>query len=131
MELEPRVALVAVFVLDDISWMGAFADLIDHRDLALRCHAPLDVGMRILDGLACEGTQREIRTSSEWRGEIGHSDGAGVGLGARTAICTALGYLLDDGLLADGGLAALDVGVGLLDDLACEGTQRESHTLGE
>ena len=69
------------------------------------------------------------------RGEIGHSDGAGVGLGARTAICqaicTALGHLLDDGLLADGGLAALDVGVGLLDDLACEGTQRESHTLGE
>ena len=63
--MEPRVALVAVFVLDDISWMGAFAALIDDRDLALRCRAPLDVGMRMLDGLACEGTEREIRTSSE------------------------------------------------------------------
>ena len=61
------------------------------------------------------------------RGEIGHSGGAGVGMGRRTAII----HLLDDRLLALRRFAALDVGIRLLDDLACEGTQRESHTLGE
>ena len=51
----------------------------------------------------------------------------GFGLDTRTA----LGALLDDGLLADGGLAALEVGMGLLDDPACEGTQREIQTSSE
>ena len=54
-----------------------------------------------------------------------------VGLGARTALGAALGDLLDDGLLALRRLAALDVGIRDLDDLACEGNQRESDTLGE
>ena len=61
------------------------------------------------------------------RGEIGHSGGAGVGLGARTASRD----LLDEGLLALRRLAALDVGMRVLEDLACEGNQRESDTLGE
>ena len=65
------------------------------------------------------------------RGEIWHSDGAGVGLGARTGILSALGNLLDYGLLVLRRLAALDIRMRVLDDLVCEGNQRESHTLGE
>ena len=53
-----------------------------------------------------------------------------VGLGARTALGAALGGLLDDGLLALRRLAALDVGMRVLDDLACEGNQRESDIAG-
>ncbi len=49
----------------------------------------------------------------------------GFGLGGRTAIS----HLLDDRLLDLGGVAALEVGVCLLDLLACAGTSRKSHTL--
>ena len=65
------------------------------------------------------------------RTAIRSAPGHGVGLGARTALGDALGHLLDDGLLALRRLAALDVGMRVLDDLACEGNQRESDTLGE
>ena len=63
--MEPRIAHVAFFVKDDIAWMSAFGALIDDRDLALRRLAPLDVGMRVLDDLACEGNQRESDTLGE------------------------------------------------------------------
>ena len=63
--MEPRIALVAFFVKDDIAWMSAFGVLIDDRDLALRRLAALDVGMRVLDDLACEGNQSESDTLRE------------------------------------------------------------------
>ena len=63
--MEPRIALVAFFVKDDIAWMSAFGDLLDDGLLALRRLAALDVGMRVLEDLACEGNQRESDTLGE------------------------------------------------------------------
>ena len=62
---------------------------------------------------------------------LGFWEGLGFGMGGRTAVSKAVSHLLDDRLLALRRFAALDVGMRFLDDLACEGTQREIRTSSE
>jgi hypothetical protein len=99
-EVDLRISLVAILVHDDVAWIRAFGCVCtrDHGLLALRRHAVLEVGVRLLDtsltflpAKAHHADRTHLQVS-----EIGLLGGAGVGLGARTALGHVLGPLLLD-----------------------------------